>query len=102
MHAETLLGQARTNNTCEGWHRSVQYLIGSHRPTLWKFIESLRSMQRKQEFTLSQRLSGSQPPPRKRKYRDYDIKLYNVVSEYHNMPILDYMMNVASNIKYSV
>jgi len=102
MYQETLNGNARTNNYCEGFHKGLSYIIGAQHPTFWRFVEGLRKVQRKQEFTLSQTMAGSQPPPKKRKYKDYESRLKNVVSSYNDQNILDYLLNVASNLRFHV
>jgi len=100
MHHATINGEARTNNTCEGFHNSLNYLLGSKNPSLWTFIECLRKAERKQFFFLQQLCSGSQPPPPKKKYRDYDIRLRSVVSTYDGVDLLEYLKNVASNLSF--
>ncbi|KAK7072901.1 hypothetical protein SK128_017792 [Halocaridina rubra] len=30
-------GASKTNDSCEGWHRSFSELIGASDPTIWKF-----------------------------------------------------------------
>jgi len=76
--------------------------MGSSHPTIWRFLESLRRTERKEFVKLNQILSGSQPPSRKKIYRDYELKLQNVVKSYGTMPVVDYLLNVASNLKLAV
>lgn len=76
--------------------------MASSQPTIWRFLESLRKIQRKQEYTLAQHLSGSQAPPKKRKYRDYNIRLRKVVESYDRTQILKNLENVASNLSFHV
>ena len=38
----------------------------------------------------------------KKKYRDYNIKLEKVVSTYGTMKKIEYLLMVASNIKYAI
>jgi len=92
----------RTNNSVEGWHRSLHHIVGSNQPTIWRFFESLRKVQRKQEFILAQHLAGSAPPLKKKKYRDYNIRLKKVVQTYNRDEILVYLENVASNLSFYV
>jgi len=102
VYHETLNSISRTNNACEGFHRALKQFVGSHKPTMWKFIEALKGMQRKTDFVANQYLSGSEPPKKKKKYRDYDEKLQTVVENYSGMKKLDYLLMVASNISYAM
>jgi MULE transposase domain len=47
-------GIARTTNSVEGWHRSIQSLFGCHHPTLWKFLTGLKADRAQQKATFLQ------------------------------------------------
>uniref|UniRef100_H2XZ20 MULE transposase domain-containing protein n=1 Tax=Ciona intestinalis TaxID=7719 RepID=H2XZ20_CIOIN len=72
----------KTNNSCEGWHRSFSSLVSSNHPTLWKFIDKLKDEQGRNEAVIEQYVAGEDLPPRKKKYRDAAERLRRVVSDY--------------------
>ena len=45
-YARTLAAEARTNNHAEAAHRCLQAEFGVNHPTLWKFINGLRMVQK--------------------------------------------------------
>nr|XP_004227365.1 uncharacterized protein LOC101242881 [Ciona intestinalis] len=90
----------KTNNSCEGWHRSFSSLVSSNHPTLWKFIDKLKDEQGRNEAVIEQYVAGEDLPPRKKKYRDAAERLRRVVSDYPNREMLDYLRGVAHNIGF--
>ena len=102
MYYETLRGEDRTNNACEGWHQAFHSYVGCSHPKIFKFIEALRRNERNQFYNFSQVMCGSTQPARKKKYRDYNLRLQNVVATYGKMPMLEYLKTVASNLSFAV
>ena len=60
VYCETLNGNSRTNNSCEGFQNLLQFLLGSNHPRLWAFIECSRKAERKHFHALEQLQAGSQ------------------------------------------
>ena len=57
---------SKTNNACEGWHRSFSELIGASHPTIWKFLEILKGEQARNEAIMEQYTAGAEPPRKKK------------------------------------
>jgi len=98
----TIKGERRTTNNAEGFHNAFRSLVGADHPTIWRFIESLRKTQRKNEMAILQYGAGHNPPQRKKAYRDKDSRLKKVVQSYGTMGTLEYLNSVASIIEYVV
>lgn len=93
-------GLPRTNNVVEGWHRSFAELMGCHHPSLWKFINVLRLEQNRNEVTLEQHLAGQPAAPKKKKYRDCDVRIATIVARYEDTGSIDYLRAVAHNFNF--
>lgn len=93
----------RTNNAVEGWHNAMQSSISCSHPTIFKFIQAIKNEQALQEMKLTQICSG-QELKEKKKYRDFDNRLRNVVRsyEYNNnnntSNFVEYLGSIAHNI----
>jgi len=88
----------KTNNSVEGWHRGFSQLLGSHHPTVWKFISGLQKEQSLNELRLEQYVAGQQPPQGKRVYKDAAERIKKVVRDYGLCPITDYLRGIAHNL----
>ena len=88
----------KTNNSVEGWHRGFSHLLGSHHPTVWKFISGLQKEQSLNELRLEQYVAGQQPPQGKRVYKDAAERIKKVVGDYGLCPITDYLRGIAHNL----
>ena len=75
-------GLPRTNNI-EGWHRRMQSNISACHPTIWKFLEVLKREQAANEV----------------QYRAVNERLANVVADYPNRGMIDYLPAIAHNIQ---
>jgi len=77
----------RTTNAVEGWHHAFNTSLGSHHTTIWKFINFLKKEQGLQEAKIEKINLGEINPTKKRKYKDLDKRLKNVVQNYDIIPI---------------
>ena len=78
VHAAT----TRTNNVVEGWHSRLNKAIGCCHPNVYKLVTVLKGEQALTELTLRRADTGAPPPPRRRKYRDLDIRLDRLLDQY--------------------
>ena len=80
----------KTNNRCEGWHRSFSALISVNHPTIWKFIKTLQKEQSFNEAKIEQSLDGQLILPVKKKYRDTALRIKSIVATYKDIDLMDY------------
>ena len=69
VHEQTLNGDARTNNTCEGWNNKFSNLVGYKHPTVWKTIAWFQKENATVETIIEQDALGQ--PPKKRKKTEF-------------------------------
>ena len=96
-HDQTI-GDLRTNNAVEGWHRRFQANVGAYHPNFWKFIDILKQEQSLNHVNISQARAGHQPEPQRRRYQDSNRRIKNIVQDYHNRDRLQYLRGLAHNI----
>lgn len=95
------LGIPRTNNHIEGWHNSINSLMGCQHPKFYKFLSFLLQEQNKQDLNIIQINAGEVPPKMRLKYERLDNRLFNLVSAYDAQTansFLPYLDAVANNI----
>ena len=82
LYARVLGGVPKTNNTCEAWNSRFNTLIGKKHPNVFEFLDSLL----KEELYAESRRRGvdlgNEPPKKKRKYRQNDIRIERIVRRY--------------------
>ena len=83
----------------EGWHNGFASKV-EHHMTVGKFFDLLQSEQNFNEILLEKMNAGQDVcNAKKRKYRDYDKRLLNVVSMYNRDDIKQYLSNISHNIR---
>jgi hypothetical protein len=96
-YERTLNNEARTNNFAEAAHRRLQANFGVDHPTLWKFIDGLRSVQKSTDQLYEEFVRGSQPPRKRTKYQQADERILNLVEDFENREIIEYLRGIAHN-----
>ena len=100
MYNQTLDDLPRTNNAVEGWHRSFQANVGAYHPNFWKFIDILKREQNLTQVNTAQAQAGHQPEPQRRRYLDSNQRIKNIVQDYHNRDIMQYLWGLAHNTSH--
>ena len=100
MYNQTLDDLPRTNNAVEGWHRSFQANVGAYHPNFWKFIDILKREQNLTQVNIAQAQAGHQPEPQRRRYLDSNQRIKNIVQDYHNRDIMQYLWGLAHNTSH--
>ena len=100
VHDATLNDQHRTNNSVEGWHTRFQTLMGSHHPTIFKFLEVLQLEEKASRFDATQLLAGQPSQPSKKKYRLLNDRIVNVVKDYSQRLPLNFVTSIAYNLSF--
>ena len=90
----------KTNNVCEGWHRSFSELFGASYPTIWKFLEIFKGEKERNEAIMEQYTAGAEPPRKKKKYKDIALRIQTIVNNFENRELLDYQRGIAHNLSF--
>lgn len=85
----------RTNNAIEGWHHAFNARAGGCHISIWKLINLMKTEQGVTEVALTQLGAGREAPPRKKKYRDLDARLKNIVSEFDGSNYIEYLTRLS-------
>lgn len=72
----------RTNNVAEGWHNAFASMTGVQRPSVFKFIDSLKKDEDIARVKINSCVTGLPAPPQLRKYKDRTTAIKNSVNEY--------------------
>lgn len=87
-------GIARTTNSVEGWHHSLQSLFMCKHPTLWRFLAGIERDCQLNKASYLQSTTGIVHVPRK-KYRDLKARVARAVAAYGDSDTLTYLRAIA-------
>ena len=82
VRTQTVEGIPRTTNKIEGWHRALQSQFESHHPSVWRFLLGIRREHKLQYLSLQQILAGQDPPTLRKKYRDTNNRVNNLIARH--------------------
>ncbi|XP_068204653.1 uncharacterized protein [Palaemon carinicauda] len=99
LYFRTLNHEDKTNNHAEGANRRLQMELGMEHPTLWKFINALKKVQKGRDFHLESLIAGSSPPAKSKKYRDTDSRILSIVQNLNERTPIEYLRGISHNIK---
>ena len=94
QHAAGVDGIARTTNSVEGWHYSLQSLFLCHHPTVWSFMDGIKRDMQQQKTKFLQGATGIDNISSK-KYRTLDDRVRRAVAAYGRVEILTYLRAIA-------
>jgi len=77
-------GIPKTSNFVEGFHNRLNKMMKPKRPPMWRFLATLRKIQRKTETTIAKlNAPGSLPRLQRKKYRSLNHKLQELCAAYN-------------------
>jgi hypothetical protein len=82
VHYRVMENMNRTNNHAEAAHRRLQCELMIDHPTLWKFIDGLKSVQKGRDVFYESLVGGHAPPRKLRKYREADERIRRIVGNF--------------------
>lgn len=102
----TLQGEAKTNNCSEGWHNRFRLLVNKNHPDLYSALQEIQKEQNETEISVLEYYAGrSVRTAPSRKWKEYQDKIINIVSDYDQRKeddeVLDYLRCLAYNIVLS-
>jgi hypothetical protein len=96
-YQRTLNSEARTNNHAEATHRRLQAEFGVDHPTLWKFIDGIRVVQKSIDQIYRQFVRGDQGSKKRNKYQQADARILTIVEDHENREFMEYLRGIAYN-----
>ena len=96
------MGEDRTNNAQEGWHRRFASIVTCHHPTIWKIIECLKMEQATTEREVERLVAGHDGPKRKKKYQQCDERLRALLHSIEQRSPREFLCGVGHNLAFNV
>lgn len=93
----TLNNEARTNNYAEATHRRLQADFGVDHPTLLKFVDGLRTVQKSTDQIYEEFVHSEEPPRKRNKYQRADERILKIVENFEKREIVEYLQGIAQN-----
>lgn len=90
----------RTNNNVEGWHNALNTRAEASHLSVWKLINLLKSEQNLTDVKISQIEASTESPLKRRKYRDIDAGISNIVASHDKSKVISCLRGLANNISY--
>ena len=89
----------RTNNSVEGFNRKMQSAVGACHPNLWRFLNVLKREYGLMNIVIDQSLGGHATETSRKKYRDSNARIYNIVADY-GTDSLEFLRGIAQNLQF--
>ena len=100
VHQRTLNNQQRTNDDVEGWHRGFQLTCGVDFPNIFRFINALKRQQALHNVEITQLIAGQPSNQKNKKYVKIADRVRNIVQQYANRNLVDYLRGIAYNFEF--
>ena len=71
---------------------------GAYHPNFWRFIDILKREQNLTQVNIAQARAGHPAEPQRRRYQDSNQRIKNIVQDYPNRNIMQYLRGLAHNI----
>ena len=98
VHRRTLVGEARTNNYIEAFHRTLQRQFAVEHPALFKFIDGIRDAQCNKDAQLERYIAGCAGDDKRNKYVANDFRIMRILEDHSRTPI-EFLRGIAHSYK---
>ena len=96
FHDSSLMLLPRSTNIAEGWHHGFNSMLSCSNPTIWKFLDCLKSEQDLTDVKLTKKMMKQSPEPRAPKWVRYDVQLQKILEAYDDYDVLDFLKVVGN------
>ncbi|CAF4022700.1 unnamed protein product, partial [Didymodactylos carnosus] len=83
MHSRTDQAMLRSNNHVEGWHNKLHKSFQCEHPTLWTFLEKLKTEESSLQLDLAAINAGQEAKIQQKRYADHNKRLINLIKYPH-------------------
>ena len=83
QHDAAALLLPRSSNIAEGWHHGFNSMLSCSNPTIWKFLDCLKKEQDITDVKITKMMMTEPPEPRSAKWRKYDEKLQQIITNFY-------------------
>ena len=73
-------------------------MVNGYHPNIWKFLDVLMKDQGLNDVVAAQAVAGHDPQPGREQYVQNARRILNIVADYANRNIVDYLRGIAYNI----
>ena len=87
----------RTKNSKEGWNRAFQGHVSACHPTIYRFLDILKSEESMAKVSILEALGRHPPPPVRQRYIDCNERILRIVDNFPNMAAIRYLHSIAYN-----
>ena len=97
FHDSSLMLLPRSTNIAEGWHHGFNSMLSCSNPTIWKFLDCLKSEQDLTDVKITKKMMKLSPEPRAPKWVRYDVQLQKILEAYDDYnDVLDFLSVVGN------
>jgi len=98
LYGRVLNNDDRTNNFSEAAHKRMDKELCMQHPTIWHFINGLRTVQKNRDLEYEAFVRGSQATQKRRKFQETDERIRAIVEEgLEQRTVLEYLRGLAHN-----
>ena len=96
MYERVKNNEERTNNFVETANRALHAAFDADHPTIWKFIDKLRSVQQGNDKKYYEFSRWEEPAKKREKYQSIDAKIRKIVSQIEKCTVSGYLVGIAA------
>lgn len=98
VYSRVINNQGRTNNYAEAANRRIQVQLAMEHPTIWKFIDALKTIQKRRDKEYEEFVVGQTASQKKKKYLTADERIKQIVEDGMEVRTpVEYLRAIATN-----
>lgn len=96
-YQRTLDGEDRTNNYAEASHRRLQTYLDVKHPSIGRFIDTLKKIQKLYDHSYEKCIAGHAAPKKRQEYLEADGRILDLVQLFERRNLVEYLRGLARN-----